>query len=77
MYEGFQFGDNGQSMVLGGYDKDGNDMYNELSELCMNASLELNIIDPKINLRVNKTTPIERYEFATKLTKNGLGFPQY
>ena len=77
LYEGFQFGDNGQSMVLGGYDKDGNDMYNELSELCMNSSLELNIIDPKINLRVNKTTPIERYEFATKLTKNGLGFPQY
>ena len=24
-----------------------------------------------------KNTPIERYEFATKLTKQGLGFPQY
>ena len=77
LYPGVQLGDNGQSMMLGGYDKDGNDMYNELSDLCMRASLELSLIDPKINLRVNKTTTDERYEFATKLTKQGLGFPQY
>ncbi|MBQ8551460.1 MAG: pyruvate formate-lyase [Clostridia bacterium] len=77
LYIGIQQGDNGQSMVLGGYDKDGNDMYNELSELCMEASLELSLIDPKINLRVNKTTSDSRYEYATKLTKKGLGFPQY
>lgn len=76
-YPGIQLGDNGQSMVLGGYDLDGNDMYNELSQLCMEASLELSLIDPKINLRVNKTTPIKRLEFATRLTKKGLGFPQY
>ncbi len=76
-YPGIQLGDNGQSMVLGGYDLSGNDMYNELSQLCMEASLELSLIDPKINLRVNKTTPIERLEFATRLTKKGLGFPQY
>ena len=76
-YFGIQQGDNGQSMVLGGYDKDGNCMYNELSQMCMQASLELCLIDPKINLRVNKTTPDEIYEFATELTKQGLGFPQY
>lgn len=77
LYPGIQQGDNGQSMVLGGYDKHGNDMFNGLSELCMDASLELSLIDPKINLRVNKTTADERYEYATKLTKQGLGFPQY
>jgi len=77
LYDGVQQGDNGQSMVLGGFDKDGNDMYNELSKLCMQASLELSLIDPKINLRVNKSTPDERYEFGTLLTKQGLGFPQY
>ncbi len=77
LYDGIQQGDNGQSMTLGGFDKDGNDMYNELSELCMKASLELSVIDPKINLRVGKNTPDERYEFATLLTKQGLGFPQY
>ncbi len=77
LYQGVQLGDNGQSMVLGGYDLDGTDRFNELSALCMEASLELNIIDPKINLRVSKQTPIQRYEYATKLTKKGLGFPQY
>ena len=77
LYSGVQQGDNGQSMVLGGYDKNGNFLYNELSKMCMQASLELNLIDPKINLRVNKNTPDEIFEFATLLTKQGLGFPQY
>ncbi len=77
LYRGVQQGDNGQSMVLGGFDKDGNSMYNELSQMCMEASLELNLIDPKINLRVGKNTPDELYVLGTQLTKKGLGFPQY
>ena len=77
IYFGVQQGDNGQSMVLGGYDKDGNDMFNDLSMMCMQASLELSLIDPKINLRVSKRTPDWMYELGTKLTKQGLGFPQY
>ncbi len=77
LYFGVQQGDNGQSMVLGGFDLEGRDMYNGLSELCMTASLELCLIDPKINLRVGKNTPPERYVLATRLTKKGLGFPQY
>ena len=77
LYPGIQLGDNGQSIVLGGFDKDGNSMYNELSQICMRASYELSLIDPKINLRVGKNTPDEIYEYATLLTKQGLGFPQY
>ncbi len=77
LYVGMQQGDNGQSMVLGGVDKDGNSAFNKLSEMCMKASLELKLIDPKINLRVDKNTPMELYEFGTELTKQGLGFPQY
>ncbi len=77
LYRGMQQGDNGQSMMLGGYDEDGNDMYNTLSEICLKASLEVRLIDPKINLRVNKDTPLERLVFASKLTAAGLGFPQY
>ena len=77
MYFGAQQGDNGQSMVLGGTDKDGNDCYNELSELCLSASGELKLIDPKINLRVNKNTPLSIFEEGSKLTRLGLGFPQY
>lgn len=77
LYQGVQKGDNGQSMVLGGFDRDGNSMYNELSRICLQASMELQLIDPKINLRVGKKTPDEIFEYATHLTKLGLGFPQY
>ena len=77
LYAGVQQGDNGQSMVLGGRDADGNDRFNRLSEMCLEATRELCIIDPKINLRVDKKTPLSRLEAATELTKKGLGFPQY
>ena len=77
LYVGVQQGDNGQSMMLGGIDENGNDVYNLLSELSLKASYNNKLIDPKINLRVSKTTPAERYTEATNLTKAGLGFPQY
>ncbi len=77
LYPGMQQGDNGQSLVLGGLNEDGSDSFNILSEICLKASLELKLIDPKINLRVSKNTPIERYILGTQLTKQGLGFPQY
>ena len=77
IYVGVQQGDNGQSMMLGGIDENGNDVFNELSELCLKASCNNKLIDPKINLRVGKSTPAERYTLASRLTKAGLGFPQY
>ncbi len=77
IYVGVQQGDNGQSMMLGGIDENGNDVFNILSELCLKASYNNKMIDPKINLRVSKSTPAERYALATHLTKAGLGFPQY
>lgn len=77
LYNGMQQGDNGQSMVLGGVNPDGTESYNDLSDICLQASLELKLIDPKINLRVNKKTPLSLYEKGTYLTKQGLGFPQY
>lgn len=77
LYVGVQQGDNGQSMVLGGRLADGSDGFNLLSELCLEASRNLKLIDPKINLRVSKDTPLSIYEKGTELTKVGLGFPQY
>ncbi|WP_270810112.1 pyruvate formate lyase family protein [Hungatella effluvii] len=77
LYPGMQQGDNGQSLVLGGLNEDGSDSYNLLSELCLKASLELKVIDPKINLRVHEKTPLSTYILGTQLTKQGLGFPQY
>src|SRR5699024_8536452 len=72
-----QQGDNGQSDVLGGMTPDGADGYNLLSEMCLRASADLRLIDPKINLRVNRDTPLSVYELGTQLTQLVLGFPQY
>lgn len=77
LYPGMQQGDNGQSMVLGGRDKNGTYQFNELSAMCLKASFELELIDPKINIRVDKDTPDEVFELGSELTKKGLGFPQY
>lgn len=77
LYPGIQQGDNGQSMMLGGVDRQGKPAYNELSVMCLRASRELKLIDPKLNLRVNRDTPLSVYEEGTLLTREGLGFPQY
>ena len=77
LYPGMQQGDNGQSLVLGGRDDKGNTLFNELSAMCLEASYDLNLIDPKINLRVDRNTPLEVYKLGARLTKRGLGFPQY
>lgn len=77
LYPGMQQGDNGQSLVVGGVDADGKNAYNLLSEMVLKASLELNVIDPKINIRINQYTGLDIYRLGTELTKRGLGFPQY
>lgn len=77
LYIGVQQGDNGQSVMLGGKTRDGRDAFNELSKLCLKACSELKLVDPKINLRVDRNTPFEIYEMGTELTAKGLGFPQY
>lgn len=77
LYPGVQQGDNGQSLVLGGLDVNGEDTFNILSEMCLKASGSLMLIDPKINIRVSSKTPLSVYELGTELTKKGLGFPQY
>ena len=77
LYVGVQQGDNGQSVMLGGVTRDGRPAFNELSRLCLRACGELKLVDPKINLRVDRSTPLEIYEAGTRLTKEGLGFPQY
>ena len=77
LYTGMQQGDNGQSLMLGGITREGKDAVNALTYICLEASLHNRRIDPKINLRVNKDTPIKLYLAATELTRQGLGFPQY
>ena len=77
LYIGVQQGDNGQSVMLGGVTRDGEPAFYDLSRLCLEACGELRLVDPKINLRVDKSTPIEIFRLGTQLTAKGLGFPQY
>lgn len=77
IYPGVQPGDNGQSLMLGGRCKDGSYLFNEVSRMSLLASEELKLIDPKINIRVDKNTPDEIFCLGTRLTRVGLGFPQY
>jgi len=77
LYPGVQQGDNGQSLMLGGKRADGSCGFNKLSELCLIASRNLKLIDPKINIRVDKNTPDHIFALCSELTKAGLGFPQY
>jgi formate C-acetyltransferase len=77
LYKGVQLGDNGQSLMLGGCDRSGKPAVNPLTYMCLEASEDIGLIDPKINLRIDSNTPDDLLMAAAKLTRRGLGFPQY
>jgi formate C-acetyltransferase len=77
LYPGIQQGDNGQSLMLGGVKRDGASGVNELTYMVLRVARGVAMIDPKINLRVTKDTPLDLLELAAELTQIGLGFPQY
>jgi pyruvate-formate lyase len=77
LYPGVQQGDNGQTIVLGGIDREGDEAVNELTFMCLQVSRDLAMIDPKINLRISPRTNLELLSLASELTRKGLGFPQY
>ena len=77
LYPGIQQGDNGQSLMLGGVRPDGSDGVNPLTWMALRAACAVVLIDPKINLRVDRNTDLELLALAAKLTRLGLGFPQY
>ncbi len=78
LYPGVQQGDNGQSVMLGGCKpEDGTSAVNDLTYLLLEVSRDVRLIDPKINLRIDRNTPLDLLELGCELTKCGLGFPQY
>jgi formate C-acetyltransferase len=77
LYPGVQQGDNGQTLTVGGCRPDGNDGANPLTHIVLRVAGDVAMIDPKINLRISRDTPLELLELAAELTKKGLGFPQY
>lgn len=63
--------------MLGGTSLNGEDMSNELTEVFLEAAANVEMLEPKVNLRVSSSTPDHIIENAAKLTKKGLGYPQY
>lgn len=77
LYPGIQQGDNGQSLMLGGMRRDGGNGVNPLTAMVLRVARAVALIDPKINLRVDRHTDLELLALAAELTRIGLGFPQY
>jgi formate C-acetyltransferase len=77
LYPGVQQGDNGQTITLGGVDREGRQADNELTRMVLRVSRDLAMIDPKVNLRISAHTDLDLLRLAAELTRKGLGFPQY
>lgn len=65
-----------QNVTLGGSNQDGKDMCNDLTILCMNASLAVRGDQPQVSLRVHKNMPQTVWKKAFELIQTGMGFPE-
>jgi len=77
LYPGVQQGDNGQTLMLGGVTREGENGVNELTYMALRVARDVSMIDPKINLRITPDTDLGLLSLAAELTRQGLGFPQY
>ena len=68
-------GDTGQYILLGGVDKDGNTIQNDLTELFLDIFTELKVPDPKLILRVNPSTSDTIMQKAADCIATGCGSP--
>ncbi|HDQ03398.1 MAG TPA: hypothetical protein ENN23_02340 [Deltaproteobacteria bacterium] len=64
-----------QAVTIGGIDKNGNDITNDLTYLTLEAARQLQLIEPSICLRVHDKTPEEVYDKAIEVIKTGIGYP--
>jgi len=62
----YNTGENGTALSLGGYADDGKVVCNDVSHMILDAHRELNLLFPKLQLRIAKDTPLEFYESANK-----------
>ncbi len=66
-----------QNLIVGGQDEEGIDTTNDLSFMCITASLHTNLPQPSLSMRVWNGTPYELLAHAATLTKTGIGLPAY
>lgn len=68
-------GDTGQYILLGGIDKEGNTVQNDLTEIFLEVFTELKVPDPKLILRVNPNTSDVVWRKAIDCILTGCGSP--
>lgn len=66
-----------QNLIVGGQDKDGNDVTNDLSFMCITASKHVFLPQPSLSIRVWNKTPHALMLKAADLTRTGIGLPAY
>lgn len=64
-----------QAVTIGGIDRDGNDVTNELTYLVLETGKSLRLIEPSIALRIHSGTPDELYSRAVDVIRTGIGYP--
>lgn len=66
-----------QNLIAGGQNKDGEDVTNDLSIMCIQASKHVQLPQPSLSVRVWNGTPHEFLIKAAELTRTGIGLPAY
>lgn len=66
-----------QNLIVGGQDEEGNDVTNDMSFMCIEASMHVHLPAPSLSVRVWNGTPDELMIKAAKLTRTGIGLPAY
>ncbi len=66
-----------QNMIVGGQDKEGLDVTNDLSFMCISASAHVFLPQPSLSIRVWNGTPHALMKKAAALTRTGIGLPAY
>ena len=66
-----------QNLIAGGQDGEGLDVTNDLSYMCIEASLHIMLPQPSLSVRVWSKTPQDFLIKAATLTRTGIGLPAY
>lgn len=66
-----------QNLIAGGQTPEGLDATNDLSFMCLNASIHVQLPQPSLSVRVWNCTPHEFMLRAAELTRTGVGLPAY
>jgi formate C-acetyltransferase len=65
------------SVMVGGRDRDGRDVTNELTYLCLIARMATKLVYPTVGLAWHEGTPPELTEFACRMLGTGIGDPAF